>query len=73
MATPYLNTEISELQLGQLNYYDNLTTIYANFYGDFPDVIIDPKGWMPAIFEEIPLLEREYTSLKDGYYVRKAN
>ncbi len=72
MATPYLNLEISELQLGHVNYYDNLNTIYGNFYGDFPDVIIDSKGWMPEVFEKIPILEREYINMKEGYYVRKS-
>ncbi|MFC2126236.1 hypothetical protein ACFLU5_15685 [Bacteroidota bacterium] len=72
MATPYLNLELSEIQLKQLNYYDNLSKVYSNFYKDFPDEIIDTNGWMPAIFSEIPLLEKEYYIKGDDYYVRKS-
>ena len=72
LATPYLNMELSELQLQHLNNYDNLTRIYSNFHNDFPDVIIDSKDWMPTVMDKIPLLENEYKRLNGDFYIRKS-
>ena len=60
LAGPFLNWNISRLQLESPAYYDNLSTIYAGYYRDLPEVIIDEKNIMPALAPYIPLLKDRY-------------
>jgi len=73
LATPYLTLELAEIQFQQLEYYDNLTTLYANFHQDMPDIIIDSKSWMPEVLNKIPILDKEYVRSRNGYYVRRSD
>jgi len=71
-ATPYFNWRLSQDQLTNLDYYDNLESINKNFRKDMPDFIIDQIGLAPEIFHQIPLLGAEYKSVKNGIYQRVA-
>lgn len=71
-ATPFLNWQLSKLQLAEPDYYDNLHRIYQGFEQDLPQVIIDPHGVMPGLMTRIPLLRQEYQKSTQGYvYERK--
>jgi len=71
MATPYINWQLTEGQLGVLNNYYNMSAIHRNFKNDMPDVIVDEKGIAPQLFYHLPLLEKEYRLERENVYVRK--
>jgi hypothetical protein len=60
LATPYLDWQLSSLQLGRLNYYDNLIAIHDHFLADKPQRIIDHHNIMEGVFEKIPQLQSMY-------------
>jgi hypothetical protein len=70
-ATPYLNWDISKVQLEELNYYDNLEAIDRNIRGDMPDYIVDQINIVPSIFDKIPLLGEEYEPVRNGLFKRR--
>jgi len=72
-ATPYLNWQLSKLQLAEPDYYDNLSRIYQGFSTDMPQVIIDPHGVMPSLMARIPLLKQQYGKSSVGYVYEKRN
>ena len=59
-ATPYLNWQLSQLQLNYPNYFDNISDIYQKFSDDMPEIIIDEKQIAPVLFEKIPLIGNSY-------------
>jgi len=59
-ATPYLNWQLSQLQLNYPNYFDNISDIYQKFSSDMPEIIIDEKQIAPVLFEKIPLIGNSY-------------
>ncbi|MEQ9440236.1 MAG: hypothetical protein RIG62_14375 [Cyclobacteriaceae bacterium] len=63
LATPYLNWQLAAQQLANLDYFGNISAIYAAFGDDMPDLIIDEVQLMPQIFDRIPALEKEYRQL----------
>lgn len=74
MSTPFLNWQLSEGVFTNLNYYDNLTTIYDGINNDRPDVILDPNGLMDNVISKIPLLAKIYDKRLDGnYYLKSSN
>ena len=70
-ATPYLNWDISKVQLEELNYYDNLEAINRNIRGDMPDYIVDQINIASSIFDKIPLLGEEYEPVRNGLFKRR--
>ena len=74
LATPYLNWQLTSMQLGHLDYYDNLAGAFKNFTTDKPDIIVDEASLTPELFEKIPVLEREYERIGNTHlYQRKAH
>ena len=74
LATPYLNWRLSNMQLGHLEYYDNLEEIYRNFSREKPEIIVDETRLVPQLFEKIPLLESTYYRVGDSqFYQLKSN
>ncbi len=72
LATPYLNWELSSLQLDSPDYYDNLMSIYENFHEDTPEVIIDTKDVMGKIFTRMPTIAKQYTQGNEaGVYIKE--
>lgn len=73
LATPYLNWQLSRNQLGNLEYYDNLTETYLHFNDTPPGVIIDEKQVVPELFEKAPTIGLKYKphpSLKNVYLLK---
>ena len=62
LATPYLDWDLAEEQFLRLNYYDNLLEVYKNMRMEPPQVIVDDAGFMPQVFERMPILESKYRS-----------
>lgn len=60
LATPYLDWDLTEVQLTRLNYYENLLNAYKNFSHDSPQVIIDDAAVMPLVFRRMPTIESKY-------------
>lgn len=72
LATPYLNWELSSLQLASPDYYDNLMSIYEYFHEDTPEVIIDTKGIMDKVFARMPTIAEQYTQGNErGVYIKE--
>jgi len=67
-ATPFLDWSIVEELFTNLDYYDNQVTIYNGFKNDMPDIILDPKGVMPDLFDKIPVLAANYKK-ENGRYL----
>ena len=72
-ATPYFNWNLSKGQLSNLDYYDNLEDIYENIRKDMPEFIIDQIGLAPQLFDQIPLIGREYSKTENGIYKRTSS
>ncbi len=70
-ATPYFKWYLSEGQLTNLDYYDNLEAIYRNVLGDMPDYIVDEIELAPKIFYKIPSLGSQYEAVGQRLYRRK--
>ena len=70
-ATPYLNWQFAAKQLGDLDYFENLSGVYINFTSDMPDLIIDQEGLMPTISERIPIVKNSYRRAQDKVYVKQ--
>ena len=66
LATPYLNWGLSQIQLMQLDYYDNSAEVFVNFGKDLPEVIIDQEQTMPALLEMMPTIASQYIH-HEGY------
>lgn len=60
LATPYLNWQLSEKQLSQVDFYDNLTQIYIHISSDLPEVIVDEKNIVSRLFDKMPSLASKY-------------
>ncbi|MEO9805733.1 MAG: hypothetical protein ABJF04_20915 [Reichenbachiella sp.] len=60
LATPYLNWQLSRVQLESLNYYDNSAEAFLNFSTDLPELIIDQEGVVPELFGIMPTIASEY-------------
>ncbi len=60
LATPYLRWDLAKLHLENLDYYDNLTSVFLNFRNDLPEVIIDEKKIIPSLFEKMPTISKKY-------------
>lgn len=60
LATPYLNWQLAAEQLNHIDYFENLSGVYANFTADMPDLIIDQAALMPTISERIPAIKNRY-------------
>lgn len=60
LASPYLNWELSKIQLHNLNYYDNSAEVFVNFSEDLPEVIIDIEDTVPEVFEMMPTISARY-------------
>jgi len=69
-ATPYFNWNLSKGQLSKLDFYDNLEEVHENMRKDMPEFIIDQIGLAPKLFDQIPLIGREYTDTGKGIYKR---
>lgn len=67
-ATPYLDWELSRVQLEGLDYYDNLEGIDRNIRSDMPEYIVDQRDLAPVIFDKIPILGQEFEHLGNGIY-----
>lgn len=67
LATPYLNWDLSRLQLEHLNYFDNNEEIFLHFKKDMPEVIIDKKNLVPSLFERMPTIGAQYL-MHGSYY-----
>lgn len=73
-ATPFFNWQLSKEVFENLNYYDNLTTIYNGIVQDKPEIIIDPNNVMMEVFKRIPKLRSMYFGHADGnYYLKTSN
>ncbi len=72
-ATPYFKWYLSESQLTNLDYYDNLEAIYKNILSDMPEYIVDEIELAPKIFYKIPRLGAEYKAVTRRLYKRKSN
>ena len=73
LATPYLNWQLSSMQLNELGYYDNLTEVYQNFEQNPPQVIIDKKNLIPKLFDVMPTIALSYEKHDQfgDVYIRK--
>ena len=72
LATPYLNWQLASEQLTHVDYFDNLSEVYANFTADMPDLIIDQSSLMPLISERIPAIKNTYRKGKEeDVYVKQ--
>ena len=60
LATPYLNWDLSQIQLSNLNYYDNSAEVFVNFNEGLPEVIIDQKQILPVLFDMMPTIASQY-------------
>lgn len=65
LATPYLNWPLSQIQLKQLNYYDNSAEVFVNFNEDLPEVIIDLEQTMPELLNIMPTIASQYIYHED--------
>lgn len=66
LATPYLNWDLSKIQLRQLNFYDNSAEVFINFNDDLPEVIIDKEQTMPELLQMMPTIASQYIH-HEGY------
>lgn len=74
LATPFLNWQLASEVFMNLNYYDNVTTIYNGINDDKPDIIIDPNDILIEVFDKIPQLKQQYFKSIDGHYhLRSSN
>ena len=72
LATPYLHWQLAAEQLTHVDYFDNLSEVYANFTADMPDLIIDQSSLMPTISERIPAIKNTYRKgAEEGVYVKQ--
>ncbi|MEN7548917.1 hypothetical protein AAG747_13425 [Rapidithrix thailandica] len=71
LATPYLNWKLSEKHFSHLNNYQVLSAILENFEKGYPEIIIDPKGITPQLFQNIPVLAQKYRLKKENVWVLK--
>ncbi|NJM94102.1 MAG: hypothetical protein HC842_05010 [Cytophagales bacterium] len=60
LATRYFHPQLSQLHLGNLDYYDNLVSIFENIMTDPPAYILDTQKQFPTLVERLPLLEQRY-------------
>ncbi len=72
-ATPYLNWNLSREQLEQPDAFDNLSLIYHNLSEDTPEVIIDQKNLVPALFDRMPTIAARYRRQDDTYILKSSN
>lgn len=66
LATPYLNWRLSQIQIKQLNYFDNSAEVFVNFNEDLPEVIIDQDESIPALMTIMPTIASQYIH-HEGY------
>lgn len=66
LATPYLNWDLSQIQLKNLNYYDNSAEVFVNFKEDLPEVIVDQEQTIPMLFKTMPTIASQYIH-HEGY------
>ena len=60
LATPFLNWELTESYLEQLDSYNVVTRIYREIEAQPPVFIVDMEGKMGELFSRAPLLKRNY-------------
>ena len=71
-ATPYVDWSLASPQFEHLNYFENLSTVYAHLTEDMPEVIIDEAQLMPALSERIPVIREGYRkSAAENVYVKE--
>ncbi len=70
-ATPYLNWQIASRQFDNINYFENLSSVYAHLTADMPDLIIDEATLMPTLIERIPEIRNTYRNDTGAIYVRQ--
>ncbi|MFP4091387.1 MAG: hypothetical protein ACLFUB_19505 [Cyclobacteriaceae bacterium] len=73
LATPYLDWGLAQKQLSSIEYFEDLTSVYANFSRDMPQVIIDLQGLMPDLQQRLPLLQQSYRQMpgRESVYLLK--
>lgn len=72
-VTAYLNWDLAKRDLAEPNDYESVVNIFDNFRRSPPEVIIDKKGVIPAIFKRIPELAKDYeaSNIKGIYLLKK--
>lgn len=74
LATPYLNWELSQIQLKNLRFYDNSAEVFVNLSQDLPEVIIDLENTVSEVFSLMPTIASRYKpheSQSDVYILRQ--
>ncbi len=69
LATPFFNWELASNFFEQPDRYEYVITIHQYFERDAPEIIIDPNGLMPKVFERIPQWKEKYRRDTDGNYI----
>ncbi|MDX1629278.1 MAG: hypothetical protein R3345_11300 [Fulvivirga sp.] len=68
-ATPFLDWNMVKGLFENIAYYDNQVTLYEGFRKDMPQVVVDPNGVMPKVFENIPILAERYEQRNGMYFL----
>ncbi|MEM7548124.1 MAG: hypothetical protein AAF363_00510 [Bacteroidota bacterium] len=71
LASMYLQPDLSQVHFENLDYYDNLSSIYSVLTNSKPEVIIDEIGSFEKIFDRLPLVALKYDKVKEGVYILK--
>ncbi len=69
LASPFLSWSLSAEIFEQPDRYENIILINKHFEEEFPEIIIDKHGLMPAIFTRIPNLKERYSLTQEGDYL----
>ena len=71
MKGPYLDWAIAEKQIANLDYYDNIMSIYNVFEKEKPEFILDQENLFEKFSEKMPYLKNHYDLESNGVYKRK--
>jgi hypothetical protein len=70
-VTPYLDWQLTQNRIEQLNNYQALLLFYDQIEKEKPQFIIDEEKQLPPLFKRIPLLSQKYTTKDSLIYELK--
>ncbi len=72
LGTKYLNWDLSMSEVTQLDYYENVESVFNNINNERPEVIVDLELIMPKLIERAPEIGDRYVQVRgSNYYVIK--
>ncbi|MEQ9101726.1 hypothetical protein [Imperialibacter sp.] len=72
LGSKYLNWDLSEEEVTQLDFYRNVENVFNNIDQLQPEVIVDLEGLMPKLIDRAPAVGERYESVEGtNFYIRR--